>query len=748
MNIAKNQTRVKWSNKELDFFEKELRKYVNEDTKPWSKMTKVENEEGKKILESRDSSSLRVKYESIRNTRIKKGEELGVFERWNGKVKELKRKVDDKLEETIRKKKTEWGDEENVKLESALIMMLSKNKQIYDWKFLVEQTEKTQPQLKSHIRAIQFDRLKKDKDLGVYSLGIPGDYYPEKKIKQLGIECPSCQSFINSSDLLLQGLKCGCGITTQELSRALTKFMWVTYIIQASGKTLTEEVKYVGVSINAKSRIDKHFSEISGWVEEGYFVRISLVLGETQLIKMLTPTKNIQKSAGKKESNQVRLLNPNTLEYEEKDLGSLIFSGYSRDFKENSSQFDHISSNSSGIISGIIRPLKMDEDFCYSNILKSKEETSACQHKPECNYKRLHNRFLGKDLFDGINLSDAQKHYLAIKNVSEGHKYNLQKDNSIKVSKSLEFFQEVVSRNKAIAESSANKYKKDMEKLFKNGWEDYLDEPLTLWRYMSSALSLSTSVGFLGVLKVFFRNLPLEEGNLLFGFDCHGNSRYRYVWEGINLLHETKKKEYDELLSSNEKNEREKLNWASMEELQGVLVQLSNDISDIRSLQKFVAYNLQLLCSVRNDNGSIKISNIDNNSDNFLDISSWTLNYQQYKTSKTYDTVKLEIPNESEYFGGLGLREKLQELYDHRLKSGAEYLFLQSDGNPYNSKSYGVFLTSISDAYIKRKIGSSMIRKIIVSDFRKNERTPKESKEFARKMLHSETTERNIYRKI
>jgi hypothetical protein len=125
----------------------------------------------------------------------------------------------------------------------------------------------------------------------------------------------------------------------------------------------------------------------------------------------------------------------------------------------------------------------------------------------------------------------------------------------------------------------------------------------------------------------------------------------------------------------------------------------------------------------------LKYKNYDDKKDNYVQIDPhkhiYNLVFNKYKTSGTYEGQVIEMP--------LGLRPIIIDFIRHKGEDDSDYLLTKKNGSPFQNNDIGKVL----EGFFKKKIGTSMLRHIYLSNKYKDIPALTEMKETAREMGHS-----------
>lgn len=218
--------------------------------------------------------------------------------------------------------------------------------------------------------------------------------------------------------------------------------------------------------------------------------------------------------------------------------------------------------------------------------------------------------------------------------------------------------------------------------------------------------------------------------------------------------------ESEERVKRQKLTDKQRDNWVSYEELIKLVEKLFDAIKkedilkkekltrgEYTTLQDYILLRTYLTFTWRNDFADMKIIKTekeDNNKDNFLLLKKgmpdkFILN--QYKTDSKYGKKTVKIPP--------SLAKVIKRFLKFN-KSGY-FLTLQDGIRPINSNGITKALNRLFEKHLGKTIGSSLLRHIVISHFRKNDPTIKQmqekNKEIEDKFMHSASMN-DQYRKI
>jgi hypothetical protein len=173
-------------------------------------------------------------------------------------------------------------------------------------------------------------------------------------------------------------------------------------------------------------------------------------------------------------------------------------------------------------------------------------------------------------------------------------------------------------------------------------------------------------------------------------------------------------KTYDQFIKSQTKTEVQEKNWKSFDDVKKIYEDMYNkikpllnlkeiDSSDYKKLQDFIILSLTSGYWIpprrSQDWTELKIKNVDKTKDNYIDKNSFVFN--KYKTSKFYETQKVDIPK-----GFKAILTKYLKLNNN------DYLITDDKGN----KLTNVRLTQKLNHIFGNNISTSMLRHIYLTE--------------------------------
>jgi len=245
----------------------------------------------------------------------------------------------------------------------------------------------------------------------------------------------------------------------------------------------------------------------------------------------------------------------------------------------------------------------------------------------------------------------------------------------------------------------------------------------------------------------------------------NSNNKYDDLIKKYQEIRDKLNEKYVEDQQSNTISEKQKNNFVSLDELKDMLKTMEKVIKSNGIVQKdFISpqdkelmmvnliYNMLIEVPTRNDMADMKLitntmfNKIDKDKGNYIvkGKNMMTMVLNDYKTNGKYGEKKIELSKD--------LQKKINR-YNKVVKvKNGEALFTSSSGRPYTRNEISQILLKNSKKYLDGKsIGSTMVRKIVVSDkFGPDSELHKlksEQAELADKMGHSVATQEMVYSK-
>ena len=245
----------------------------------------------------------------------------------------------------------------------------------------------------------------------------------------------------------------------------------------------------------------------------------------------------------------------------------------------------------------------------------------------------------------------------------------------------------------------------------------------------------------------------------------NANNEYDDLIKKYQEIRDKLNEKYVEDQQSNKISEKQKNNFVSLDELKEMLktmekviksdgITKKNQISvqDKELLMVNLIYNMLIEVPTRNDMADMKLitntmfNKIDKDKGNYIvkGKNMMTMVLNDYKTNGKYGEKKIELSKD--------LQKKINRYVKLIKVKNGEALFTSSTGRPYTRNEISQILLKNSKKYLDGKsIGSTMVRKIVVSDkFGPDSELSKlksEQAELADKMGHSVSTQEMVYSK-
>ena len=231
--------------------------------------------------------------------------------------------------------------------------------------------------------------------------------------------------------------------------------------------------------------------------------------------------------------------------------------------------------------------------------------------------------------------------------------------------------------------------------------------------------------------------------SILAGFK-YGNIGLSKAQEGWRSIHEELREKELSNYKKNEPTERQKENYLSFEEIREKYKELASGDphatkkSSLEYLLLSITLNLR---PKRADYGDVMVIGPKHKvpeKGNYMFIDKATNSYlelRQFKTAKTYDSVKEDLPE-----------ELYKDVKDSMRRHPRSRLFTDRSNMPYTSSAYGTYVIRCYERLFGKSVGVTMLRHIYVReklDF--NMMTQEELDEEARLMTHSPELQR-LYR--
>jgi len=302
---------------------------------------------------------------------------------------------------------------------------------------------------------------------------------------------------------------------------------------------------------------------------------------------------------------------------------------------------------------------------------------------------------------------------------------------------------------------------KTLSSIFKSDNYKYLDDPQNVIEKLNTTINPKTSElynfltkrNILNAVIVFLQATissqpPLTRVLKWPALDDYIEERDKY------------NKEYKEEQKKGTKSDHQKENWVDLEELYKMLNTMNDEIKPIKKanmewkdmskaqrnlIQAYTIFSIYVRIPMRNDVAGMeaiskreynKLTEKDKEDNNYLVVERTDLWFvlNEYKTVKKYKekTILIEDPL---------LKRTLR--YYLKQKGMGQLFTTAVEGNPLTRNALTKLLVRTSEKYLNKKIGTTMLRHIYLTD--KYGDTKTEQKKDAHNMGHSVNTQKDIY---
>jgi len=307
---------------------------------------------------------------------------------------------------------------------------------------------------------------------------------------------------------------------------------------------------------------------------------------------------------------------------------------------------------------------------------------------------------------------------------------------------------EIISKSRPTAKENTIKvYERNIKYVMKGlGVENYdfvknLDEIMV---FLSSK-AITTQRNYLNALIILI--MALNHDNI-----------YDELIKKYDEQREKLTEQYDKDQETNTISDKQKPNFISFEELKDMIETIGKELKgykkrvlngkDFLLLTMYVILQIHIRLPLRNDLAGMilikkreynKLELKDKETTNYLVLekSNMFFSLNEYKTSKKYKEVKIDIPKDLQR-----LLKSFINVIGHSTQTGQE-LFRSSMGTPISRNQLSQLLIKTSQHYIGKNISTTIIRKIVCSHkfADKNE----EKEELAKVLCHSTSTMDKVY---
>ncbi len=523
---------------------------------------------------------------------------------------------------------------------------------------------------------------------------VPVPVSTDRNLLQFTCKCGALHTW---KTLLINGIQCKCSRTVQEMLAQLEgAFDWIVYIILAKpSKGLTDPVDYVGFSKDVKSRIAAHNHD---FIRAANFdtIRISVVLGESTMITLLSPERNVQSTGNRQLSRVCHIWNPvqGTWTVQEKCTFKYDTPIYDRIAALQNSTIaccEDYNTTAGTLFTGTIRHSSDDDVFCFLKNPKGDlvNGVARCACTPLlCSYRKILNALRGRPITDGIEesqLKDVIRPYRPLPVVSrDPHP-----------SWTFSFIQTVIQRNK-LAPATLRNYDKHLQELWDNGALQHLfAQPWMVLREIEKHPNRSSQQSICSALMCLVSHLTNIEYQML--FPAFSALRVEYQRLSIHISSKTAAERQRQL-------NRQIQNWAETQEIEKAILLMESSCASVHDFQKIVWLRLQLYHeNIPTNLNNVKISQYDIDTDNYFDPITCRLiiNNEPIRNIRGRKTIVLEDRVASD----------VVKLYHKRIGI-TDYLFAKDGHLPFSNTELTVAVKSSLYRYLNKHIGVQMLRKI------------------------------------
>lgn len=454
--------------------------------------------------------------------------------------------------------------------------------------------------------------------------------------------------------------------------------------------------------------------------------------------------------------------------------------------KESKNDFPRFDSerhiDSCGILMGQCIPIEYDDSFCFTGAQK-------CKCPILCTIRRHQNKFLKRNEWFPLEDVGTVTEYKNLNAPPKDLKGGLN-PKTIAPFDSNEFYLEVLCRDPKRKTGVSAQYCKVILTMKKDGSLYHLKNAEFTMRKMEH-LSLHTLKKYLYAINCLFETLSLNEKLRLMGYSC-GVAREQFC-----KYYEDLRDRVDKQYETQKKSLNEEKKWVKWEKLEKSLPRAYITCSD----QEYLGYLLMIQQqTLRNDYATLKYiledsgpvykpvvnstsknfdsdsdSSVDTTSDedddidemeiddkpyidsqlnaeplpeldpfdmneeNYVDFKRGIFVWNKYKTVKTHG--KKEVPIKEEV-----LQELKREAYRKRVQC-KNYLFVNNRNTQMTRAEFGVMINNVTERMVGKRVGSTMMRKILTTEARAGDMSYEASIKLADSLMHTVSTSSTIYRK-
>jgi Myb-like DNA-binding protein len=544
-----------------------------------------------------------------------------------------------------------------------------------------------------------------------------------------GVICPYCNEFLSWKTLLTEGLKCSCRVTLREMQDAVqASNPWAVYIVlHDPALGLAGRVEYVGFSKQLKKRAQAHEKKC---VREATFenLRVSLLLGENQLISLLRPVENEMKYSGIQESYECWTLGtPGTRSpaTTTRDVGSMynaqkwaldkpLLRPYGEDAKSapatlftprRVTQFDVVQGGV-GLLFSQVSHLRPDYNLCFLE----RASSGPCTCKIPCLERKIRNGLQGRDVHWGIEPGRLRQNRInpyrpGVKSFKGGNEPSLPEFGKWEEGPPLlEFFLAVVDRNTDVTEKTRKTARKNVEDLAELGLLTAdMAAPWEVMKRLADVQYFPAISKFVDTIYSVINFLSVPELRFMFGkFGPLLRSEYQMARQTLLDVQEDIRN--SSALLGGKLSPRNLKNWAMISELEDVVHgKFDTGGLTLYRLQPFLWLAVALkLRVVRDAAYLIKISNYAPDVDDYIDG-----DRRLFVFNATEPKRSIAIPD--------SLWPILSAYIDRRLEKKVHFLYVNTKGEPFNPASFSqLVIKPLAKALEGRRVGVQQLKKILM----------------------------------
>jgi len=285
-----------------------------------------------------------------------------------------------------------------------------------------------------------------------------------------------------------------------------------------------------------------------------------------------------------------------------------------------------------------------------------------------------------------------------------------------------------------IKENSLNAYISNIKRIFKDVFDNKIDikkfnQFVKVKKYLDD-LNPATRKNIMTSIIVLLKAYDINKRTL---------KKYEKYYEELIV-------DYENNYDNQQKSEKDKTNWITMEELEKKIKELEDKISkmDFNKLNKasedIIQQHLILILytkipPIRNDYAQMKVYyNKKIEGENYIDLKSEQIILNNYKTAKTYGEKKIDL-----------IADVIKLIKRWILVTGNEYLLINiRDKNPMTNNGLTKYINKI---FKPKKVSTTILRKLYLSEKYPVIHNRIDMKKDAYIMGHSIHTQQSIYRK-